>query len=157
MFGLGVGELSIVALVLIVVVGPKHLPKLMANVGKVLKQVRRATEDLKSSIGYDDVMRSVDVRKEIYRKPVPKKPKAAQHGAANYRMTAADRENEYPTEGVDQAYQKRLEREAEENVELHPHDESVSEESTTKIATDEVDDAEAEISAAPATPEDGAS
>ena len=117
MFGLGVGELSLVALVLIVVVGPKHLPKLMGNVGKVLRQVRRATDDLKNSIGYEDVMREIDVRKDIYRNPAPQKPKTAQHGAANYRMTAADRENEYPTEGVDRAHQKRVDREAEEQPE----------------------------------------
>ncbi len=106
MFGLGMGELAIVAVVLIVVVGPKHLPKLMSNMGRVLRGLRRATEDLKSTIGYKEMIRAVDIRKDISLDSALKKKSTPSHGAAAYRMTSADREQEYPTAGVDAHFAK---------------------------------------------------
>jgi Sec-independent protein translocase protein TatA len=95
-----------VAVVLIVVVGPKHLPKLMNNIGKTLRGLRRATDDLKSTIGYSDMMRAVDMRKDLSLKTPPKKAARVDHGAAQYHLTAADKEREHPTGGVDAHFAK---------------------------------------------------
>ena len=106
MFGLGLGELGLVAVVLIVVVGPKLLPKLMNNFGRTLRGLRRATEDLKSTIGYNDMMRAVDMRKDLSLKTPPKKAARVDHGAAQYQLTAADKEREHPIGGVDSHFAK---------------------------------------------------
>ncbi|QOY60148.1 twin-arginine translocase TatA/TatE family subunit [Thermophilibacter immobilis] len=43
--GMGVPELAIILLVVLVVFGPKNLPKLGATIGKTVKNVREGMED----------------------------------------------------------------------------------------------------------------
>lgn len=57
MFGIGFGEFVIIALVLIVAVGPDKLPALMKTVGRTLRQVKKTSEDLRRSTGIDELMR----------------------------------------------------------------------------------------------------
>jgi Sec-independent protein translocase protein TatA len=105
-FGLGIGELALFAVVLIVFVGPKHLPKLMKTMGKTLRTIRGATDELKKTVGYNDLMRATDVRRSLTqslgpaasrdREPVPA------GGSASYKLTMAERDREHPALGVDQ-------------------------------------------------------
>jgi sec-independent protein translocase protein TatB len=88
MFGIGFGEMLIIAVILLIAVGPKQLPSLMKTVGKGMRDVRRAAEDLRRSTGIDELMRDEDLRNPL-REPPPRS------------LTAAELERETPREGVD--------------------------------------------------------
>ncbi len=73
MFGLGIGEIIIILLIAMIVVGPEHLPELAKKVGKTVTDMRRIYENLRSELGpdFDEVerqvrnLRSMDPRREI--------------------------------------------------------------------------------------------
>lgn len=65
MFGLGGGEIIIVLIVALLLLGPKQLPEIAKQLGKGLAQFRRATEDIKRQ-----------VEQEMYAEP--EKPRPAQ-------------------------------------------------------------------------------
>lgn len=69
MFGIGFGEFVIIALVLIVAVGPDKLPALMKTVGRTLRQVKKTSEDLRRSTGIDELM-----RENLWEEPRPASP-----------------------------------------------------------------------------------
>jgi Tat protein translocase TatB subunit len=56
MFNIGPMELIVIALVALLVVGPKRLPQLGKTIGKSLREFRRASDDFKQSFdfGIDD-------------------------------------------------------------------------------------------------------
>ncbi len=68
MFGIGIGEFVVIAVLLLVVVGPQRLPTLMKAVGRATREFRRATFDLKRSVGWDELM------EDDWRKPLAKDP-----------------------------------------------------------------------------------
>jgi len=49
MLGLGVGEILVIAAIVLIVVGPERLPEMMRAAGKGYAQLRRAAEDLRRS------------------------------------------------------------------------------------------------------------
>jgi Tat protein translocase TatB subunit len=53
MFNVGPMELILILLVALVVVGPKRLPEVGRTIGKSLRELRRATEDVRSSFEAD--------------------------------------------------------------------------------------------------------
>jgi TatA/E family protein of Tat protein translocase len=65
MFGLGGGEIIIVLIVALLLLGPKQLPEIAKQLGKGLAQFRRATDDIKHQI-----------EQEMYAEP--EKPRPAQ-------------------------------------------------------------------------------
>jgi sec-independent protein translocase protein TatB len=64
-FGLGFGELLVVIIVGIVVVGPRDLPRLMRQLGQWAAKARRMASDLRAQSGIDDVLREGDLRRDI--------------------------------------------------------------------------------------------
>ena len=50
MFGFGAMEIMVILLVALIVVGPKKLPDLAKSLGKGLREIRKATDELKSNI-----------------------------------------------------------------------------------------------------------
>jgi sec-independent protein translocase protein TatB len=51
MFGLSFGELAIIAILALLLLGPDRLPDAAKTLAKGLKELRRASEDLKDQIG----------------------------------------------------------------------------------------------------------
>jgi Tat protein translocase TatB subunit len=47
MFGLGFGEIVIILVLALILLGPKRLPDVAKQLGKALRDFKRATEDLK--------------------------------------------------------------------------------------------------------------
>ena len=64
-FGLGFGEILILLVVGIVVVGPKNLPTMMRTAGKWVSKLRRMSTDLRSQSGIDDLIRTEGLEREI--------------------------------------------------------------------------------------------
>lgn len=58
MFGLGLGEIIIIILVALVVIGPKDLPKMLRKVGRWAGKLRRMAADLRAQSGIDDALRT---------------------------------------------------------------------------------------------------
>ncbi|MFO1462252.1 MAG: twin-arginine translocase TatA/TatE family subunit [bacterium] len=50
MFGLGGGELVIVLLIAVIFLGPKEIPRVATQLGKLYRQLKFAAEDLKSTV-----------------------------------------------------------------------------------------------------------
>ncbi|MCC6273602.1 MAG: twin-arginine translocase TatA/TatE family subunit [Deltaproteobacteria bacterium] len=65
MFGLGGGEIVIVLLLAVIILGPKEIPRVATQLGKLFRQLKFAADDLKST-----------VEKELKDEPSPsEKPK----------------------------------------------------------------------------------
>lgn len=56
MFGLGFGEIMVIAILALVVVGPSRLPTLMKTVGGAMRQLRQASRDIRTSVGLDELI-----------------------------------------------------------------------------------------------------
>ena len=62
MFGIGMQELIIIAIIALLVVGPKRLPDLAKSLGKGFSEFRRAAEDV--SEGAKNSLQAEDLKKE---------------------------------------------------------------------------------------------
>ena len=50
MLGLGIGEILLIAIVLLVVVGPERLPKFMRTAGRIYGQMRRTADEMRRAL-----------------------------------------------------------------------------------------------------------
>jgi sec-independent protein translocase protein TatB len=57
--GIGFGELVVIGIVLLLVVGPKKLPDVAKDVGKGLKTIRKVSTQLRDSAEVDEIKRAV--------------------------------------------------------------------------------------------------
>jgi sec-independent protein translocase protein TatB len=64
-FGLSLGEIVLLLIVGIVVVGPKNLPTMMRTAGQWVTRLRRMSNDLRSQSGIDELIRHEGLEKEI--------------------------------------------------------------------------------------------
>lgn len=55
--GLSFGEIVVLAVVALVVIGPKDLPRLLRSAGRLIGQAKRAISDVKRETGLGDVLR----------------------------------------------------------------------------------------------------
>jgi Tat protein translocase TatB subunit len=69
MFGIGAGEMVVIAIVLLIAVGPARLPGLMRGFGKTVRQVKRMTHEFREASGIDELLAEADPNVPI-RKPV---------------------------------------------------------------------------------------
>jgi sec-independent protein translocase protein TatB len=108
MFGIGAFELVVILVVALIAIGPDRMPGFMKTVGKGIKEVRRTTRELRSSVGLDEVLRDETIRDPLGLK----KPVAA---TSSHRRALAfedeDRARERPEQGVDVDFLKSREKE----------------------------------------------
>ena len=57
MFNLGMGEITIILILILIFVGPKKLPEMASGLGRAIRQIRKATADVKNEIVLDDTFR----------------------------------------------------------------------------------------------------
>lgn len=65
MFGLSFGELVVLIVVAIVVIGPKDLPKILRKLGQWSGKMRRMALDLRTQSGIDEVLREGSLSEDI--------------------------------------------------------------------------------------------
>ena len=54
MFGLGTAELLIILFIALVVLGPKELPKIARTLGRGIRELQRAKDDIRKNIEFED-------------------------------------------------------------------------------------------------------
>ena len=59
MFGIGIPEIILIALVALLVVGPKNLPVTLRALGRGVREFRKASLELRREAGFDDVVDEV--------------------------------------------------------------------------------------------------
>jgi len=62
---MSLGEITVLLIVGIVVIGPKNLPAMMRTAGQWVSKLRRMSTDLRSQSGIDDLIRHEGLEKEI--------------------------------------------------------------------------------------------
>ena len=72
MFSFGWGEIFLIGIIVVVVIGPKDLPKFIKQIGLLVKNIRKISSDFKSSINeiaeeteIKDLAKSVKEAKKI--------------------------------------------------------------------------------------------
>ena len=66
MFNIGIGELLVVLVVAFVIVGPDDLPKVARWLGRQVRRIRVALQELKAETGWDELEKEVkEVQKDI--------------------------------------------------------------------------------------------
>jgi len=56
-FNLGFGEIAVVLVVALIFLGPKMLPEIATGLGKIIREIRKATADIRQDIELDDLIR----------------------------------------------------------------------------------------------------
>jgi TatA/E family protein of Tat protein translocase len=56
-FNLGFGEIVVILVVALIFLGPKLLPEMATGLGKVIREIRKATADIRQDIELDDMIR----------------------------------------------------------------------------------------------------
>lgn len=93
MFGLGMTEIVLILVLALILLGPQKLPDAAKQLGKGLREFRKATDDLKSQF-----------EGELYADDRPKKPKLVQPpdaGAAQEPVTTEGTLGPVPTASAD--------------------------------------------------------
>lgn len=85
MFGLGMGEIILIAVVALIALGPDKLPQAAKSLSKGIRDLRRSTRDLRSSIEQDtelgDAVR--EIRSALQDDPVRPAPATKPVAAAD--------------------------------------------------------------------------
>lgn len=56
-FNLGFGEIALVLVVALIFLGPKMLPEVATSLGKIIREIRKATADIRQDIELDEMIR----------------------------------------------------------------------------------------------------
>jgi sec-independent protein translocase protein TatB len=64
-FGLSFGEMAVVAIVMLVVLGPRELPNMMRSLGRGLAKLRRMSTELRKQSGIDEIIREEGLQEEL--------------------------------------------------------------------------------------------
>jgi Tat protein translocase TatB subunit len=59
MFGIGISEIVMIAILAMVVVGPKRLPGTLRAIGRAIGEFRKAMSELRKEVQFDDVVDEV--------------------------------------------------------------------------------------------------
>ena len=105
MFGIGMPELLLILAVALIVIGPKKLPDLARSLGRALGEFKKATEDLKGSLGVDEDLGEVkkafddmnrEVRSAVDVNPLKASPKKGKSGAQEQARTSPETQKAKP-------------------------------------------------------------
>jgi sec-independent protein translocase protein TatB len=64
-FDLGFGEILVIALVVLIVMGPRELPRLLRTAGQGLSRLRTMSRDLRAQSGIDDLIREEGLEQDL--------------------------------------------------------------------------------------------
>lgn len=73
MFGIGTGEILIVLVIALLLLGPKEIPKIARTLGRGMRELERAKDELKQSIEFEAEKDEADSKKTKDSEEPPKK------------------------------------------------------------------------------------
>lgn len=73
MFNLGISEMAVIALLALLLIGPKQLPEVARTLGKFLNDLKRSTNSIKDEIQSQVKIDQDEIRRRIYEQPAKKK------------------------------------------------------------------------------------
>jgi sec-independent protein translocase protein TatB len=110
-FGLSFGELCVLMIVAIVVIGPKDMPKVLRKAGQLAGRLRRMASDVRTQSGIDEVLRADGLHDDIaeirklaqadFLAPVARPSTAMTRPDIDLMEVTVVREREYPRDGAD--------------------------------------------------------
>lgn len=65
MFGIGTGELVVILIVALIIIGPQKLPEIAKTIGKAVGEVKRATRDIQDELRLDDLLKDDEDRTPV--------------------------------------------------------------------------------------------
>lgn len=77
MFGIGIPELVIIFIVALIFVGPKKLPDLARTLASGLAEFKKAADDVKKDLNFEDELRFKRDESTTYKQEVPKNIKGS--------------------------------------------------------------------------------
>lgn len=73
MFNLGFSEMAFIAILALVLIGPKQLPEVARTLGRFLNDLKRSTNSLKDELKYQVKLDQDEIRRKIMEPNQPKK------------------------------------------------------------------------------------
>lgn len=119
MFGVSFTEVMMIAIVALIVVGPRRLPEMLGTAGKWIGKLRNITSEMRRQTGIDEILREEGIHgglselrslmrpgignlASLAAAPAASRAAVAPAAADPYgEATEFDRDREYPTEGPD--------------------------------------------------------
>lgn len=113
MFGISLSEITLIAVVALIVVGPQKLPGMLRTLGQWVGRIRRLTTEVRAQTGIDDILRQEGIdggiselrgmlRGDLRSAIGSRRSEAATSYDDPYPDAAElDRYREYPLEGAD--------------------------------------------------------
>lgn len=80
MFGIGSGELFLIFVVAVLVLGPEHLPRIMRTTQTVMSTFRKITTEFQRTLNLEEVLQETDSRSTTKRQSTTKKKKKKSTG-----------------------------------------------------------------------------
>lgn len=78
MFGIGTGELLLLLVIALLVLGPERMPKLARDVGRTVADLRKTSDELRTEfLNADQALKSPDKLLDLATKAAPPAPPAA--------------------------------------------------------------------------------
>jgi sec-independent protein translocase protein TatB len=65
MFGVSFGELTLLVLLAIVLIGPRNMPDMMRKLGQGITKARRLATDLRQQSGIDEILQNEGIHREV--------------------------------------------------------------------------------------------
>jgi sec-independent protein translocase protein TatB len=103
------GELCVLVIVAVVIIGPKDLPRVLRKAGQYAGKIRRMANDVRAESGIDEMLRSEGLTKDLaeirrlaqgdFHSPILRHETPAMELTSSGLVVARDRE--YPREGAD--------------------------------------------------------
>ena len=114
MFGIGMSELVVIAIVLLLAVGPDKMPTFLKTTVKGFRQFQKTTRDLRNAVNIDRIIDDVPARPKLAAPAIAlteyerqrENPRFAvdiEHAQTVQAVVQGDWRNEYPSEGPDVA------------------------------------------------------
>ena len=96
MFGIGMPELILIAVVALIVLGPKRLPDLAKSMGRAMREFKKATSELKETLQVDSEFSEVKKAFTEFESDVNKTIQTEAGGAEHARRFRRDRGLRWP-------------------------------------------------------------